>query len=118
MLAMKCVWCGLNCQMWAGTGRHEVMQYASKLLEGSSTADVAREHDAIQNCSEAASNAADVTPAADGVAAQTNRPGQFVMDEKRVSNQLLRTRLGVTLRFPTYREGMQGIHEGNQTPFD
>ena len=39
------------------------------------------------------------------------------LEEKRVRNTALKSRLGLRLRFPTYREGMRSIVEGDQTPF-
>jgi hypothetical protein len=36
----------------------------------------------------------------------------FYADNRRVSNRRLHDDLGVTLRFPTYREGMAGIFAG------
>ena len=44
--------------------------------------------------------------------------GGNLIEEKRVSNRMLEKQLGVTLQFPTYREGLRAIHEGDQTPFD
>lgn len=40
------------------------------------------------------------------------------LPEKRVSNAKLKKDLGVVLRFPTYREGLQAIHCGDQSPFE
>ena len=104
--------------------RHEVMQFASELL-GNSHAGLRRERDVRQPCIEVDENAADLAAAgfdegrhASVGAASVKTLAQAGMDEKRVSNQLLRNQLGVTLRFPTYREGLQGIHDGDQTPFD
>lgn len=38
--------------------------------------------------------------------------------EKRVSNQKLKAELGVSLDFPSYREGLAAIHAGCMQPFD
>lgn len=37
--------------------------------------------------------------------------------EKRVANGLIKKELGVSLDFPTYREGLTAIHKRNLTPF-
>ena len=37
--------------------------------------------------------------------------------EKRVRNDRIKVELGVELLFPTYREGLAAIAEGNRTPF-
>eukprot|EP00798_Chlamydomonas_sp_ICE-L_P007472 gene7472-615_t len=39
------------------------------------------------------------------------------LEEKRVRKTLLRTELGVELRYPTYREGMTAIFDGETSPF-
>ena len=37
----------------------------------------------------------------------------FYADNRRVRNDRLKTALGVTLRYPTYREGLSALHEAN-----
>ena len=37
--------------------------------------------------------------------------------EKRVRNARIKNELGVTLLYPTYREGLTAIAEGDRTPF-
>jgi hypothetical protein len=39
------------------------------------------------------------------------------MEEKRVSNAKMKQELGVQLQYPSYREGMQALVEGNTLPF-
>ncbi len=38
-------------------------------------------------------------------------------EEKRVENSLIKRELGVTLEFPTYREGLDAIRAGDSRPF-
>ena len=38
-------------------------------------------------------------------------------EEKRVSNAKVKDELGVELVFPSFREGLQAIHQGNAAPF-
>lgn len=38
--------------------------------------------------------------------------------EKRVRNDKLKEALGVHLKFPTFREGLEAIHSGNLLPFE
>ena len=38
-------------------------------------------------------------------------------DEKRVCNKKMKELLGVGLKFPTFREGLEAIHQGDTTPF-
>jgi hypothetical protein len=40
------------------------------------------------------------------------------LDEKRVHNKRIKLDLGVTLAFPSYREGLRAIHNGDMRPFD
>ena len=35
----------------------------------------------------------------------------FYRDNKRVDNERMKRELGVTLRYPTYREGLRALHE-------
>lgn len=44
----------------------------------------------------------------------TEMARSFYSDNKRVSNQLIRDELGVTLAFPTYREGLQALWKSLQ----
>jgi len=100
------------------------MQFAAELL-GRSRAEDSQDKDAAQTRADAHKDAAMLSVEAEAgergqsaFASRNSPAGQSGMDEKRVSNQMLRRQLGVTLLFPTYREGLQGIHEGDQTPFD
>ena len=38
-------------------------------------------------------------------------------EEKRVMNALIKEELGVSLKFPSYREGLRAIHAGDVRPF-
>lgn len=40
------------------------------------------------------------------------------LDEKRVRNELIKKELGITLTFPTYREGLAAIHSGDKRPME
>lgn len=51
------------------------------------------------------------------VAVGENGGGGRRLEEKRVRNTKIKSRLGVRLRFPTYREGMRAIVEGDPMPF-
>ncbi len=101
------------------------MQFAAELL-GHSRAEDTQNGDAAQIRADAHEDSAELSGTAgrsergqSSVSAPRNSPaGQSGMDEKRVSNEMLRKQLGVVLRFPTYRQGLQSIHEGDQTPFD
>ena len=101
------------------------MQFAAELL-GCSRAEDTQNSVAAQTRANAHEGSAELSVTTDAgergqssaFAPRNSSAGQSGMDEKRVSNQMLRRKLGVTLRFPTYREGLQGIHEGDQTPFD
>lgn len=37
--------------------------------------------------------------------------------EKRVCNRKIKEVLGIQLMFPSYKEGLAAIHQGNGTPF-
>lgn len=37
---------------------------------------------------------------------------------KRVDNAKMKRDLGIQLMFPSYREGLKAIHEGNLSPFE
>ena len=43
--------------------------------------------------------------------------GDEALEEKRVCNALIKSELGVVLRFPTYREGMTAVHAREPSPF-
>jgi hypothetical protein len=51
----------------------------------------------------------------------TSMARTFYQDNKRVSNKRIRDDLGVTLLYPTYRQGLRSLHplgEGVQVPPD
>jgi hypothetical protein len=39
----------------------------------------------------------------------------FYRDNKRVANGRMKQDLGVTLRYPTYRDGLRALHAGTRT---
>lgn len=45
-------------------------------------------------------------------------PFAIARGDKRVSNSKIKSQLGVTLNFPSYRQGLSAIHEGDIRPFD
>ena len=95
------------------------MQYAAELLASCTDAG-SGVHLATQPPSAPHKFAKDGTASTEaaGVTGQHTPLGADFIEEKRVSNRTLKGQLGVTLRFPTYREGLHAIHEGDQTPFD
>ena len=50
-------------------------------------------------------------------AKRRRRRAERARGEKRVRNDRIKSELGVELLFPTYREGLAAIAEGNRTPF-
>ncbi len=44
--------------------------------------------------------------------------GSAMMEEKRVRNVKIKQQLGITLQYPTYREGITAIINGCTYPFD
>ena len=48
---------------------------------------------------------------------KTTNDKTFFRGEKRVANAFVKTSLGVSLRFPSYRKGLTAIHDGHITPF-
>jgi hypothetical protein len=38
----------------------------------------------------------------------------FYAENKRVSNRLIKEELGVTLSYPTYREGLQALYQAGE----
>ncbi len=95
------------------------MQYAAELL-GSGTEAELTSHLGKQPASASDRTRRGIAASADsvGTSGRHASSGSNLIEEKRVSNRMLKEQLGVTLRFPTYREGLRAIHEGDQTPFD
>ena len=100
--------------------RHQVMQYAAELLSSCADVDASAPLVSEQLPSACEPVTKNETASADSAGATRQRgpDGGNLAEEKRVCNRTLREQLGVTLRFPTYREGLHAIHEGDQTPFD
>jgi len=46
-----------------------------------------------------------------------SRAAVLPLDEKRVRNDKMKDKLGVRLLFPTYREGLQALADGDMRPF-
>ncbi len=42
---------------------------------------------------------------------------QCCREEKRVCNKKIKEQLGIELLFPSYKEGLEAIHQGDRTPF-
>lgn len=62
--------------------------------------------------------AAEAAPAVrTGSWSEAAEAGGEALEEKRVRNAALKARLGVRLRYPTFREGMRAIVEGDERPF-
>jgi hypothetical protein len=53
----------------------------------------------------------------DGGGGGGGRAGAGALEDKRVANGGVKRRLGVALRFPTYREGLAAIAAGDARPF-
>ena len=50
--------------------------------------------------------------------APVRRRKEEPLEEKRVSNSLVKEELAVELMYPSYRQGLAAIHAGDRRPFD
>lgn len=100
-----------------GLCRSEVVRYARHLISAG-TYESAEEKSNSVGPADARLKSAVTSPAQSTESQGKEGDGQNKLPEKRVSNVSLKRDLGVHLRFPTYREGLAGIHAGNHTPFD
>ena len=48
---------------------------------------------------------------------ESERSRRRVTDNKRVSNRRLRCEMSYVFRYPSYREGLSALHQGNTDPF-
>ena len=106
------------------------MSYAKMLLQGDKTPNQTPRFDQDQNqksivpsSSRTTAFVSDDLPRAsnnDRVPSSNNeseRSRRRVTDNKRVSNRRLRCEMGYVLRYPSFREGLSALHQGNTDPF-
>ena len=110
-----------QCELW-WICRVHVVEYARALLLGGATTDQIDVADASESDQgsidiDEEQRKSRVSPVLDdSVNISVAGDVKPKLPEKRVSNAKLKKDLGVVLRFPTYREGLQAIHRGDQSP--
>ena len=107
----------------------EAMSYAKMLLQGGENQNHARSlnRDQDQKSIEPSSSRTTAFVSGDVPRVSSNdrvpssneseRSRRRVTDNKRVSNRRLRCEMGYVLRYPSYREGLSALHQGNTDPF-